>query len=368
MMASARRRKAAFNPLSLSFLDVMSCGFGAVVLLFLILDHTAQDEQGDVDPDVQAEAELLAEEVEEGEENLVRLRNTLDDVSLEVVEAQGRASRIQEQIEDFRQQLAALEGDTVASEESVEQLRADVESMEEELLRLQAEAPEEAGSAAREFLGDGDRQYLSGMFMGGNRILILLDVSASMLDETLVNVIRTRNLPAASQRQTEKWQRAVRVVEWVVSQLPLDSQYQVYGFNHETAPVLEGTEDEWLDVGNRELQERLSQALAMLTPGGGSNLQRAFEVSGSLPSRPDNIYLITDGLPTLSSRRQRMEGNVTPRQRMERFWDAVDGLGDSIPVNTILLPMEGDPGAAAAFWQLAVLSRGSFVTASRDWP
>jgi polyhydroxyalkanoate synthesis regulator phasin len=368
MMSSARKRRGAFNPLSLAFLDVMSCGFGAVVLLFLILDHTAQEEQGEVDPAVEEEAALLDEEVEEGEENLVRLRNTLDDVSLEVVEAQGRATRIQQEIEDFRQQLAALEGDTLASEESVEQLRADVESMEEELLRLQASAPEDTGGAAREFLGDGERQYLSGMYMGGNRILILLDVSASMLDETLVNVIRTRNLPEENRRNAAKWRRAVRVVEWVVSQLPLNSQYQVYTFNDDIAPVLEGTAGEWLDVSNRELQEGLSQSLATLVPQSGSNLQRGFEAVTALAPVPDNIYLITDGLPTLSNRRNNMEGNVTPRQRMERYWDAVDGLQDNIPVNTILLPMEGDPGAAAAFWQLAYLTRGSFVTPSTDWP
>lgn len=368
MMANARKRRDAFNPLSLAFLDVMSCGFGAVVLLFLILDHTAQEEQGEVDPAVQAEAALLEEEVEEGEENLVRLRNTLNDVSLEVVEAQGRATRIQQEIEDFRQQLAALEGDTLASEESIEQLRADVESLEEELLRMQASAPEDTGQAAREFLGEGDRQYLSGMYMGGNRILILLDVSASMLDETLVNVIRTRNLPEAQQRSAEKWQRAVRVVEWVVSQLPLNSQYQVYGFNDDIAPVLDGTAGEWLEVSNRDLQERLSQSLSMLTPRSGSNLQRAFEAATTLAPMPDNIYLITDSLPTLSNRNSNMEGNVTPRQRMERYWDAVDGLEENIPVNTILLPMEGDPGAAAAFWQLAYLTRGSFVTPSTDWP
>ena len=368
MMASVRKRRGAFNPLSLAFLDVMSCGFGAVVLLFLILDHTAQEEQAEVDPAVQAEAALLDEEVDEGQENLVRLRNTLSDVSLEVVEAQGRATRIQQEIEDFRQQLAALEGDTLASVESVEQLRADVESMEEELLRLQASAPEDTGGAAREFLGDGDRQYLSGMYMGGNRILILLDMSASMLDETLVNVIRTRNLPEENRRQASKWQRAIRVVEWIVSQLPLDSQYQVYGFNHEAVPVLDGTGGEWLAVDNRELQERLSQSLARLTPRSGSNLQRGFDVVTAMAPLPDNIYLVTDSLPTLSNRRNSLEGNVTPRQRMERYWDAVDGLAENIPVNTILLPMEGDPGAAAAFWQLAYLTRGSFVTPSRDWP
>jgi len=34
----------------------------------------------------------------------------------------------------------------------------------------------------------------------------------------------------------------------------------------------------------------------------------------------------------------------------------------------ILAPMEGDPMAASALWQLAVSTRGSFLAPARDWP
>jgi len=30
--------------------------------------------------------------------------------------------------------------------------------------------------------------------------------------------------------------------------------------------------------------------------------------------------------------------------------------------------MEGDPLAASAYWQLALASRGSLISPSRDWP
>jgi hypothetical protein len=46
----------------------------------------------------------------------------------------------------------------------------------------------------------------------------------------------------------------------------------------------------------------------------------------------------------------------------------VRSLGSRIPVNTILLPMEGDAYAAAAYWKLAIDTRGSFLTPARDWP
>ncbi|MEX2334912.1 MAG: VWA domain-containing protein, partial [Pseudohongiella sp.] len=297
-MARTKRRRGTMNPMGLAFLDVMSCGFGAVVLIFLILDHTATEARNEVDPNLTAEARLLQEEVLEGEEQLFQVRNTLDEVSLEVVDAQGLADRIQSDIDDFMSQLAALEGDSMATEESLEDMRADIRSLEEELLRLQTSAVEEQGDSSREFLGDGDRQYLTGMFLGGNRILILLDTSASMLDDTLVNIIRIRNMSHEVKLAAPKWQRAVRIVEWISSQLPLVSQYQIYGFNETASAIMAGTDGQWLEVADRDELNEVIRSVQSIAPGGGNNLQRAFEAVAAMNPRPDNVYLITDSLPT----------------------------------------------------------------------
>lgn len=366
-MASARKKRGGFNPLSLAFLDVMSCGFGAVVLLFLILDHTATEARQEADPNLTAEVRLLADDIAEGEENLFRIRNTLNEVSLEVVEAQGLAERIQSEIDDFMSQLAALEGNSMATEESLEAMRADIRAMEEELLRLQSSAEAERGQSSRQFLGDGDRQYLSGMLLGGNRIVILLDSSASMLDDTLVNVIRTRNMPDPVKKQAPKWQRAVRIVEWISSQLPVISQYQVLAFDETVRPALAGTEGMWLEVADQDQLNEVILAVQNVVPGGGNNLQAAFQAIANMSPQPDNVYLITDSLPTQSNRPNNAT-TITPRQRLNLYAEAIESLPRNIPVNTILLPMEGDPAAAAAFWQLGQISRGSFITPSRDWP
>lgn len=366
-MASRKKKGGNFNPLSLAFLDVMSCGFGAVVLLFLILDHTATEARSEADPNLTAEVRLLEDEVVDGQENLFRVRNTLDEVSLEVVEAQGLAERIQSDIDDFMAQLAALEGNSMATEESLEALRADIQALEEELLRLQASAESERGTSSREFLGDGDRQYLTGMFLGGNRILILLDMSASMLDDTLVNVIRTRNMSDEIKKAAPKWQRAVRIVEWISSQLPVVSQYQVFAFNESVQAALQGTDDRWLEVADQDELNEVVLAVQSLVPAGGNNLQAAFQAVARMNPLPDNVYLITDSLPTQSNQ----PGNattITPRQRLNLYAQAIESLPRNIPVNTILLPMEGDPASAAAFWQLGQISGGSFITPSRDWP
>ena len=363
----SRKRRGAFNPMSLAFLDVMSCGFGAVVLIFLILDHQDSVRSDISDPATQAEVQMLEEEIRDGQENLVRIRNTRDEVSLEVVEAQGLATRIQEQIDDFLQQLAALENTTIASDEDLERLRSDIRSLEEELQRLQSSAIEQTGSDARAFVGEGDRQYLTGMFLGGNRILILLDTSASMLDETLVNIIRTRNMSDQSKRAAEKWQRAVRTVEWISSQLPVASQYQVYGFSTQVTAALAGSEGNWLEVADRDQLNETVAAVKEMIPANGTNLEQVFQAAAQLSPPPDNIYLITDGLPTLSNTPSNAT-LVTPQRRLELFDDAIEYLPNRTPVNVILLPLEGDPSASAAYWQLAQITRGSFLSPARDWP
>ncbi len=353
--------------MSLAFLDVMFCGFGAVILIFLILDHASTVSPEESNPELAAEIDLLEEEVEEGQIGLVEIRNILSDVSLEVVTAEGLARQIMEQIDSFLQELAALENNSMATEEDIAQLRSDVEALEEELLRLQASAFEQEGNSVRQFLGDGNRQYLSGLFLGGQRILILLDSSASMLDSTIVNIIRTRNMDDDRKRSSLKWQRVVNTVDWVSTQLPITSQYQIWSFNTSYASIIPETEDTWLEAADRDQLNDAIDNVKNIVPENGTNMTQIFRAVANMSPPPDNIFLITDGLPTLGDRNN-SDSLVTPSERLELFEEAVEELSPGTPINVILMPLEGDPSAAAAYWQLAQYTKGSFLTPSQDWP
>lgn len=366
-MASKKAKRRELNPLSLAFLDVMFCGFGAVILIFLILDHTSTVAAIDSSSDISSEIELLQEEVREGELGLVQLRNTYSDVNFEVVTAEGLAREIQQQLETFLQELAALENSSVATIESIEKLRADVKALEEELMRLQASAFEQEGNSARQFLGDGNRQYLSGLFLGGQRILILVDSSTSMLDSTLVNIIRTRNMSDDRKRAAPKWQRVVRTVDWISTQLPVTSRYQIWNFNERVESIVSEDRNLWEEVADRDLLNEAIENVKRIVPANGTNMEQVFRAVANMSPRPDNIFLITDGLPTISDRGSN-DALVTPAERLELYEDALAELPEGIPVNIVLMPLEGDPSAAAAFWQLAQYSQGSFLTPSKDWP
>ena len=361
------RKKREFTTFNLSFLDIMSCGFGATVLVFLIIDHSVKTITQDLNRNLMSEVSMLEEDVRDGEAGLVKLRNTLSDVDMEMVEAQGQATRITEDIDNYEAMIADLRRDGFTERTDIETLKAEIQSLESEVEKLRQAAEEEAGNSARTFVGEGNRQYLTGLNLGGRNIAILLDVSASMLADKVVNIIRLRNMDPGIQRKADKWTRALSTVDWLTAQLPVGSEYQLITFNTKAGPALADTAGKWLEVANQPQLEKLSSELRKLTPSGGTSLENAFIALQQLTPVPDNIFLITDGLPTQGAGPSR--GNkVSGDERQRLYRQAVRQLPSNVPVNIILSPMEGDPMAASEFWQLAQVTRGSFMSPSRDWP
>jgi hypothetical protein len=223
------------------------------------------------------------------------------------------------------------------------------------------------GDKVRRVIGEGDRQYLTGLKVGGKRILILVDSSASMLDETIINVIRRRNMEVSRKRSAPKWRRTLATVDWLVANLPGDARFQLYTFNTRARAALSGSEGKWLPTGSAEELEGAVSALHKTVPTDGTSLYHAFAVAKELSPRPDNILLITDGLPT-QGRKKPKATTVSPNERLAHFEKASGKLPKGVPVNTILMPMEGDAWAAAAYWRLAIDTRGSLLTPARDWP
>ena len=362
-MAQARRQLTAF---SLSFLDIMSCGFGAVVLLFLIIKHNIDSNvmQPVPRPDLSAEVMLLEEEILDGKENLVMLKNTISDTDDELAEAQGLARRIMEEIGT----LEGVSDELVDNgrEGTIEKLKADIKRLETEKQQLLTEVTQ-SGEDSRRFAGDGRRAYVTGLQLGGKRLLILLDVSGSMLDDTIVNVIRRRNMRDARKRTAPKWIRARKITEWLAAKFPRGSQFQIYAFNTQTRATTPGTEGKWLNVSNSLHLEQALKNIADIVPEKGTNLEKAFIAAGRLRPVPDNIYLITDSLPTQGSRAIR-GATITGNQRLKLLAQAIKTLPKGTAVNVILSPMEGDPEAANAFWRLSQSTGGSFMSPAKDWP
>ena len=347
----------------------MFCGFGAVVLLVLIINANTISSRREHHEDLRADVIRIEKEIKVGQDHLVELKNSLQLQEQHVVIAQGRSNEVLALIARVKEELADFRNQTIASKEHISQLESDLKSLDVEHRRLGSElkADQEQGKKVRRFVGEGNRQYLTGLKLGGKRVLLLVDASASMLDETIVNVIRRRNLDDETKRKSAKWQQVRKTVEWLIANLPPESTLQVYGFNTEPFSLLGKNGRSWTAATDTKAIEKMINELNKIVPGNGTSLVNAFSIVKSLGQQPDNILLITDGLPT-QGRKKPSNSTVSGQQRVKYFEQAVKTLPLRIPVNTLLFPMEGDPMAAVIYWKLAVDTGGSFLTPSSNWP
>lgn len=362
-----RRR---FDIFSMSFLDTICCAFGAVVLLYMVLNASSGRATQHQSAASRAEADRLENQVLDGYENLVVLTNALKSTTHAEVSAQGESSRVLDELTQTKEQLAQYNQTTVSRREHINQLKADLKSMESGNRRLEAGSHSVgvAGNKVAGFKGEGDRAYLTGLKLGGQHTLILVDSSASMMDETLVNVIRLRNMAPERRRAAEKWRGTVATVEWLISQLAGSRQFQIYSFNTQAWPLVSGSAGKWLQTADANSLSGAIGALRQLVPQNGTSLENALAVVGSFDPKPDSVILITDGLPTQGKDGPGSHKTIDGNGRLKLFDQAVNHYPTSIPMNVILLPMEGDPQAPGAFWRAARRTRGSFLMPSKDWP
>ena len=363
----ARRKTEVF---SMAFLDCITCAFGSVVLVYTLINAKGGLRNIAATQETQSQIEQLEQQVLEGYQNLVVLRNSLLQTDEERVRTEGMGVRVIEESQRLQQELADADKETLSRREAIERLKADLKSLDEGRRRLEggSDNRETTGTRVRGFTGTGDRQYLTGLKVGGERIALLVDVSASMLDETVVNVLRMRNMPEARKLLSEKWRRTLSTVEWLAAQLPAESEFQLIAFNTKPQFVVAGSEGKWLKVNDPNALTEAISNLHKIVPQDGTSLENVFVAMHALKPQPDNVILITDGLPTQAASPPLLKKMVDGDDRVGFFERAIARYPRNVPLNVILMPMEGDPSAPSAFWLAARRTGGSFMSPSKDWP
>ena len=356
------------NVFSLSLLDAMTCGLGAVILVFTTLSTNLNLQREEALENVSSEVDLTALKVEIAEEQLLGLKEVLalliDQWSL----LKDRREEIVTEIRSIGDEADAIDAERSEREENIARLRAELEELEAETERLAEDQAEQiAGNRLRSFTGDGNRQYLTGLRMGGQRVVILVDASTSMLARTVVNIFRRRNMSEEQQIMSSKWRQVVDTVDWLTTQIQPGTQIQIFAFNDTAWSLLEGDGTQWHTVVDGGQLDEAVTKLGATVPQGPTSLQAAFAAMRPLDPRPDNIYLLVDGLPTMGEVPPNRP-SVTGDERLRHFERAERTLPFNVPVNIILYAMEGDPFAAPAFWRMALNTGGSMMAPSEDWP
>jgi hypothetical protein len=166
----SRRARRDLQGLSLSFLDVICCGFGAVILL-LVLTKFAEPVI------LQQSTEDLEALIVALEEELVEIRGETRIVNQELVSRREQTSEIEARVARLQGDLSAIEGRFRATRD-----RAQVTTAVEGQL---AEARQSLSEEMKRLLGDSYRRPVDDTTVGGipvdsEYIVFIIDTSGSM--------------------------------------------------------------------------------------------------------------------------------------------------------------------------------------------
>ena len=347
-----------------------------MILVYIVINHGTEATAQDAKLQLLEEITRVEELIKSNNKTLAQQQKTVAEQIDETLLSQEDAARLIAMIRDLEQEIELAKRDNLSREKKIKNLEDDNEKLKEEKTRL--EEDEAARSSETGRAGEGQRQYMTGLKMSGQHVLILLDASASMFHISWINAVRYKNsMDTKTKLQAEKWQRALEIVDYLLAVLrrgaTRDSNLQVATFNS-TAELVSPPDDgdtEWIRATEFEEVTAVMNKLRQKIPEGGTSLYRAFELATNLSPKPDNIFLITDSLPTIGSELGNNQW-ITSQEREVLFNESKDKLLEStetiLPVNIILLPMEGDPGAAFHFWDLAQKTQGGFIVPDETWP
>lgn len=352
MLKAKRRDPEVF---SMSFMDCICCGFGAVLLLFILTTGQKSDYGEDT-------VETLKTQVVELDREIVKERDEFNKLARPVTLSEPELASLQE--ENLNTRRKADE-----QEEELKRLLRQLAALKDEEARLLADLknmPEEEQQPVP--IPEVDRrQYLTGVQMEGSHILFVVRSSGSMLGDTIDDAVARLDDPDFKKREAPKWQRVVKSLEWLVASLSPEANFQILLFNDETVPLLPDRADGWIARSDRAGVQQALANLRQVVPKGSANLERAFTTVRYMPTLPDAIVLLTDGLPTASDSSPASDSS-DDETRMAYLRQAIRQLPPRIPVSTILFPTSGDPGAPALYWELAGYTNGALVSPSADWP
>jgi len=349
------RKSEGFN---LAFLDIMSCGLGAVVLVFMLVKHNVSQST--------TETDLLTQDLKQ-----VELRHN---------EMQQTLEQLQHTAQSEADKIALLKTKLTQLEQSLLEKKVSLGQKKQQLAALKNDIAKRPVAQEKDLVEDdrgGEENYLMGLKIEGRRIAMLIDSSASMTDEKLIDIIKRKNDSDAQKKQGPKWLRTKKTVRWILARVPKASQLAVICYNSSVKSLGKAN---WMKADNPATLTTLYQELDAIVPEGATNLQKGLQaVSGRDAT---DLYVITDGLPTVGDSRYASlnpfascssllgkSSTISGECRVKLFRQTIlDSNLNHVKVNVILLPIEGDPDAVNEYWGWAALSGGLLISPAVNWP
>ncbi len=341
---------------SLSFLDCVCCGFGAVLLLFVITASRKADTQLELRAQIDIIIGQMEDEIDKKNLTITNLRRSLtierkrnQDSIITLTEK----NKLKTELDD---ELSLLLAKLMSLEEALGKLMKDKDDM-----------PTQEEEPPIPIPNEEKRQYLTGFDMLGDHVLFLVEASGGMTYDTQTEAQAHIDDEDDAKREAPKWSRVKKALQWLIGNLKMESQYKIVFFNNEINPLEIRSGLDWFDPSDRDQIEEVLEEIDKVVPGDGANLERAFMMVNDMPIEPDRVILIVDGLPTQADSYD-APSVLEDHDRMNMFRIARKALTTNVPINTLLFPMKGDPAAAVHYWRLSDENGGAMVCPSRTWP
>ena len=333
-----KRREAQSS--ALSFMDCICCGFGAVLLLFILT----------------AKAQITNSQ-EEAKQSI----NAADTLEAVIRETKAKKLALEEEIEALDPPSNVMVTSLAALTAKQERLAKEVEDQTKALTALEnkAEPTEQPAALDRP---SADNSYLSGLRLRAPRAVILLESSGSMLAEDAKTAIQI--IQQGTGAKSKKWLRSKAAVRAVLAAIPKGTQVAIFAMAEETEALTGSTKNPYIDPYDNKALLSFLNRLDQLEASGGADLSKGLQAVSQLNQRASSLLLIGDGLPTAPAP---SSGSLTEADRVKLFNRAMVSRFN-YPFNTILFPFSGDPSAAGLFWQLSSRTKGITLIPDNDWP
>jgi hypothetical protein len=336
----------------------MSCGLGAIILVFVLVKHDVANSFLDT--------EILQEDLQKLKTEERKLRTQIEATREQQLGINNQVINLNQQVNEENIALEQAQSEFESKQEQKTTLEQGIENF------VVPKPPDPI-----ENIKSGEVEYLIGLRVEGPRIGVLVDRSASMTDEKLIDIIRRKNAGAGAKRLGPKWKRTVAIAEWLITRVPISSYISLVSFS---GNAISHTGKSAVPGNNANILNNALTDLASVVPEGPTNLQAG--LTEIMRMKPTDIYLITDGLPTEGSGNFAslnpfsdcsslwgVSSKISGPCRVELFRHTIKSFKfGSAKINVVLLPIEGDPDAAREYWNWTSAHNGVLISPAADWP
>lgn len=311
-----RIKRAPVEIFNLAFLDIISCAFGAVVLLVLLARNGETETQAGPN-----QLSVLIEQVLAAQLNVELLQGAVSDKQQELASAQARSAAVTEQ-------LKALESSVPRAQQTLQQLQDKASSLRNEIRQATAmlNVPKSTDKPSAE---------VGGIPTDADYVIFVIDNSGSMVSGN-------------------KWQQVIAVVNDILINHPQMKGFQIVAADGSF--LYAGQEGKWLS-DSTTMRQRAMDRMKRFTGGGSEpdvGILRVLDLYRKTSGKV-SLYVFGDDYrhPDLDAIVSEITTKNSAKNGQPHF--RIHGIG-------FYRPNGGDATQFAAFMQaVAKRNRGAFV-------